>query len=94
MIAEQLYVKKYLGARFGIGEKVPDGIYAIPIDAAKGIAFIRLELKNGKGVGDSNFSLFWDEALTVSYYDNDQPSKPEINSTYSQLFRQLMSTQP
>lgn len=75
MLTEFNEAGNYLKQKFPDGN-APDGVYAIPTDTSKGPAFMRLELKNNKSFGGNNFSLFWDEALTVSWYTNPKPEFP------------------
>lgn len=88
MILEILTAKRYLGARFGIGETIPDGVYPIPIYTSKGKAFMRYEVRNNEAYGSDNFKLFWDEALTLCF---DTTSKPFFvkESKFSAAFRKL-----
>jgi hypothetical protein len=88
MIGEMNQVKRYLGARFGYGEPIKDGIYAIPTDTSKGEAFMKMEIANGSPSGEKNFHLFWDEDLTISWYDNPKP-EGLTESEYSKSFRVL-----
>lgn len=89
MFSEILLAKKYFGAKFGHGENIKDGIYAIPIQTSKGPAFMKMEVLNGNPSGKDNFSLFWDESLTVSWYNENKPTKIE-KSDFSKLFRKLI----
>lgn len=87
-MAEMNLAKRFLGAKFGYGEKLKDGVYAIPTTTSKGYAFMRLEIKGGDAAGKENFKLFWDEALTASWYDAEKP-EGLTESAYSQAFRSL-----
>lgn len=42
MIGEANEVQKYFALRFGIGNRIPDGMYAIPTVTSKGNAFMRI----------------------------------------------------
>ena len=55
MFEEINQVKRFLGAKFGIGENIPDGIYAIPTNTSKGNAFMKYEIKNNAQHGDGNY---------------------------------------
>ena len=90
MIAEVNQVKRFLGAKFGYGENIPDGIYAIPTNTSKGNAFMKMEIKNNSQHGEGNFMLFWDENLKFSWYTEP---KPDIfrESKFSKAFRELES---
>lgn len=72
MLVEYNQAGNYLKEKFPNG-KAPDGIYAIPTTTSKGDAFMKLELKDNKSFGKDNFSLYWDEGLTISWYTNDKP---------------------
>jgi len=72
MLAEFNEAGNYLKKRFPDGN-APDGIYAIPTQTSKGDAFMRLQLKDNKSFGGDNFSLYWDEELTISWYTNEKP---------------------
>lgn len=89
MIAEALQVKRYLGARFGYGEPIPNGIYAVPTSTSKGKAYMRIEIKDGKNYGDNNFSLYWDEQLTLSWHKDKKPLYPKKESAFAAQFRKL-----
>jgi len=89
MISEQLLVKRYLGARFGYAEVIPTGIYAIPCDTSKGEAFMKFTCNEHGGGSEGNFSLFWDEDLTISWH-NEQRMVEANESGFSFHFRQLM----
>ena len=47
-----------------------DKTYAVPTDTSKGPAFMAVKLEN-KSV--SGFYLYWDEDLTISWYDQPKP---------------------
>lgn len=89
MMNEMLIAKRFLGIKFGYGERIRDGIYAIPIDTSKGKAFIKLEMKNGNAEGNDNFSLFWDEELSNSWYYTKTPPTDFKESEFSRLFREI-----
>ena len=91
MLSEMNLAKRYLGARFGYGEPIPDGIYAIPCKTSKGNAFMKMEIKNDKPAGDKNFWLFWDEELTISWYNTENPKCSE--SPFSKAFRKLINAE-
>lgn len=86
---EMLIAKKFLGIKFGYGEPIRDGVYAVPIDTSKGKAFMKLEMKNGNAEGRDNFSLFWDEELTNSWYYTDTSPIDFKESNFSRLFREI-----
>lgn len=90
MLTEVNEAKRYIGARFGYGQPVPDGTYPIPTETSKGKAFMALTAKDGKM---GNFKLFWDEELKVSWYDNPMPENL-IESKWSKAFRKLESIKP
>lgn len=73
MLSDYLQAKRFLGAKFGYGEILPDGVYAVPCDSSKGKAFFRLEIRNNNVEGAKNFHMFWDESLTISWYDKPKP---------------------
>lgn len=88
MLAEMNQAKRFLGVKFGYGEIIQDGTFAIPTTTSKGDAFMKLEMKDGKQAGQGNFSLFWDEKLTISWYDKPRP-KALRESKFAGLFRQI-----
>lgn len=67
MLKEFREVKRFIGLKFGMGEPVTDGVYAIPTETSKGPAFMRMEFKNSEPNGKDNFELFWDEKLTMPW---------------------------
>lgn len=88
MITEFNEAKRFLGIKFGYGEPIKDGTYAIPTITSKGDAFMLLEIKNGEPSGKSNFLLYWDEELKISWYDKPKPENlPQ--SKFAKLFRQI-----
>lgn len=91
MIQEQLLTKKYLGARFGYGERVPDGIYAVPCDSSRGNAFMKIVIfENEIDKTENNFSLYWDEQLTKTWYGKNKEEEEMQESNFSLKFRELM----
>lgn len=88
MISEQNLAQRYLGARFGLATNTPNGVYAIPCETSKGKAFFKLELKDGHWSGEKNFHLFWDEALTISWYNKPRPWFLK-ESEFAKAFRKL-----
>ena len=88
MLQEVKEVKKFLGAKFGYGEFIPDGVYAIPTNTRKGKAFMKYESKNGSQSGEDNFHLYWDEKLTMSWFDCKKPLFLK-ESKFSKAFRKL-----
>lgn len=88
MVKEFNEVKRYLGARFGIGNRVPDGIYAVPTNTSKGRAFMRFECRDEKPFGDNNFKLYWDEGLKISWYDAKKPLFRK-ESKFARAYRKL-----
>ena len=88
MISEIKQVKRFLGAKFGYGEPLQDGVFAVPTQTPKGEAFMRFEIVNGNPAGKDNFKLFWDEDLKFSWYDQPKPSDLK-ESKFSKAFRQL-----
>lgn len=88
MMSEMKQVKRFFGAKFGYGEPLQDGVFAIPTDTSKGKAFMKMEIINGEPYGKDNFKLFWDEALTISWYDKPKPAEFK-ESKFSKAFRQM-----
>lgn len=88
MLAEVNQAKRFLGIKFGYGNHTRNGIYAVPTSTSKGKAFFRLEIENNEFVGKDNFSLFWDEALTLDWFTNEKPTDWK-ESKFSKLFRQI-----
>ncbi len=72
MLQEVNEAQQFLKNKFGKGNIVPDGTYAIPTNTSKGNAFMRVEIKNNNEM--FHFDLWWDEALTISWYDNHKPA--------------------
>jgi len=89
MLAEMNQVKRYLGAKFGYGEPIKDGIYAVPTPTSKGKAFMKIEFKNQAAHGDNNFHLFWDEELTIDWYKFPKPIEKIPESKFASLFRKM-----
>lgn len=88
MTNEFLQAKRFLGIKFGYGEPIKDGIYAVPTQTSKGKAFMKIEYKNQMLAGDKNFHLYWDEKLTLNWYETPKPFS--INeSKFSKLFRKI-----
>jgi hypothetical protein len=90
MLSEFLQAKRFLGAKFGYGEPIRDGVYAVPTMTSKGKAFFRLEMQNQSPTGTENFRLFWDEKLTISWYEKPKPYFKK-ESKWSSAFRELES---
>ena len=67
MLAEVNEAKAFLIEKFGSVENVKAGIYAVPTETSKGIAFMRVEITPEMGMKD--FHLFRDEELTESWYE-------------------------
>lgn len=88
MMSEMNQVKRFFGAKFGYGEPLQDGVFAVPTETSKGKAFMRMEVSKGEPAGKDNFKLFWDEELTVSWYDEPKPSELK-ESKFSKAFRQI-----
>jgi len=88
MISEYNQVKRYLGIRFGYGNPIPDGTYAVPTQTSKGNAFMKMEFKDEKTVGEKNFHLYWDEKLTIDWYSNPKPLFL-TESKFAKLFRKI-----
>lgn len=88
MLSEFNQVKMFLGAKFGHIAVIPDGIYSIPTNTSKGKAFMKMEFKNNNAIGKENFKLFWDENLTISWYDSKKPFFIK-ESKFSKAFRKL-----
>lgn len=89
MLKDAKLVKQYFGLRFGIGERCSDGVYAVPCETSKGNAFMKMTIKNNEFSGKDNFSLFWDEKLTLSFYDTPKPNVFR-ESLFSDLFRRII----
>lgn len=88
MIKEMNEVQRFFGAKFGISQNVPDGIYPIPTTTSKGKAFMRFEIKNKQPNGSDNFKLYWDEKLTISWYTERKPFFTR-ESKFSKAYRNL-----
>jgi hypothetical protein len=90
MLTEVLEVKRYLGCLFGVGENIPDGVYAIPTKTSKGNAFMRCEIKNNEFFGNTNYKLFWDEKLKICWYTNRKPLFRK-ESKYNKIYRKTQN---
>lgn len=86
MLSELREAKRYLGARFGYGERIPNGDYAVPTNTSKGNAYMKVVVSSDGSI--SGFNLFWDQEME---YDWNGP-KPEstFESAFSKSFRILM----
>lgn len=91
MLSEFNEVKKFLGTKFGMNENVPDGVYAVPVKTSTGNAFMRFESKNNTAYGDDNFRLYWDEKLTISWYDSKRPLFLK-ESKFSKAYRRFQES--
>jgi hypothetical protein len=78
-------LKKYVGAKFGYGEPIPDGTYAVP---AQESAFLKVQIQDQKPVGNDNFTLYWDENLTIKQEGSIKPNNL-TESKFSELFREI-----
>lgn len=67
MLTEVREAKEFFKKLFGEGKNVPHGIYAIPKKTSRGKAYMRVKVSNDGNL--SCFDLWWDEALTLSWYD-------------------------
>lgn len=67
MLSEVNKAKDFLIKKFGSVEKVEAGTYAIPTETSKGKAFTKVVIAPDMGMSD--FHLFKDEALTISWYE-------------------------
>ena len=90
MLAEIRLVRKYLGLRFGSGEPIPDGRYAIPCDTSRGQAFMAYNVKDWQQTGEDNYSLYWDEQLTLSWYNIKEKPEGLVESELSTKFREII----
>ena len=88
MIAEFNQAKRFFGIKFGYGEPLQDGIYAVPTQTSKGRAFMRMEVAHNQVAGKDNFKLFWDESLKTSWYVKPKPFFQK-ESKFAKLFRQI-----
>lgn len=89
MLAEIKLCKRYIGVKFGYGEPIPAGTYAVPAITSHGQpCFMKLLIDESKNM--SGMDLFWNEALTIPY---DGKTKPEgiTESSFSSTFRYLMN---
>jgi NADPH-dependent 7-cyano-7-deazaguanine reductase QueF-like protein len=90
MLAEVRKSKQYIGLRWGYGEHIPDGRYAIPCDTSRGTAFMALNMKDDNFQGADNFHLYWDEQLTLSWYDIKGKPEGLVESEFSIKFREIV----
>ena len=88
MTTEFNEAKRFLGIKFGYGEPIKDGLYAIPTTTSKGDAFMSLQIKDGNPFGNGNFKLYWDEDLHISWYNKPKPENLK-QSKFAKLFRQI-----
>lgn len=86
MLSEVKLVKRYLGARFGYGEALPAGTYAVPCRTSKGLAFMKAEVRSDGNLG--GFDLFWDEELKHDWHTQPRPSGLG-ESQFARSFRDL-----
>jgi hypothetical protein len=88
MIAEANQAQRFLGAKFGTDPcRIKEGTYAVPCDTSKGKAFMRLLVDENKSM--RGFDLFWDESLTVSWYNQSKPGDLPKESKFATIFRKL-----
>lgn len=86
MLSEVKLVKRYLGARFGYGEPLPPGTYAVPCWTSKGPAFMKVEVNSAGDLG--GFALFWDEELKHDWHTQARPRAMQ-ESVFARCFRDL-----
>lgn len=67
MLAEINKAKEFLIEKFGSIEEVKAGTYAIPTETSRGKAFMKVVI--GSDMSISDFHLFKDEELTISWYE-------------------------
>lgn len=69
MLTEINEVQRYFVEKYP-NENAPDDVYSIPVKTSKGEAFMKITIENNnfKKVSD-NFTLWFDESLTKSWYD-------------------------
>ncbi len=76
MVSEVNAARTFLINKFGAGNTVPAGSHAIPYPTSKGDAFMKVVISDRGDMSD--FHLFWDEELKISWYDfNKDGSKNE-----------------
>lgn len=68
MLSEINEVQQYFKNKFGSTKNTPDCIYAIPTNTSRGVAFMRIEIKDAELHGKNNFMLFKDDELKESWY--------------------------
>ena len=66
MLAEVNKAKDFLINKFGSADKVKAGTYSVPTTTSKGDAFMKVVVDDNGSLSD--FHLFWDEELTISWY--------------------------
>ncbi len=86
MTQEVNQAKRYLGIKFGYGQPIQDGTYAVPCTTSRGKAFMRIIVKDNSF---HDFHLFWDEKLTVDWYENQTPPVDLKESKFADLFRKI-----
>ena len=89
MLSEVKQVKRFFGIKFGMGEKIEDGIYAVPTETSRGPAFMKMEIIDGEFGGKDNFHLWWDEQLTINWYKTEERPADLKESRFAILFRQI-----
>lgn len=89
MIAEVKLVKRFLGAKFGYGEELQTGVYAVPAWAGNRKAFMRIEISHGNFSGEHNFKLYWDEDLKLPYKMEKKKPRVKRDSKFAKAFRKL-----
>lgn len=88
MTSEINDTKKYFDDKFGIGNRVPAGEYAVPYESSRGKAFMRVRISDDVEQKISGIYLFWDEALTIDWYYKEKNGKPRI-CLHSHLKKQM-----
>jgi|GEM_PF-4543534 len=70
MMNEFNTAREFLIKKFGKAELIKPGTYPVPCNTSRGKAFMKVIASNAGYLSD--FHLFKDEALTISWYLEDQ----------------------
>lgn len=60
--------KLFLEIKFGVGNHIPKGTYAIPTKTGTTNEEVWMKVRVLDDGNFTNFNLFWDEALTISWH--------------------------
>ncbi len=75
MFTEVDETKEFFNKKFGEGNHVPYGIYAVPYKSSRGDCFSRVKVTHDGKMSD--FNLFWDEEFKISWYTHNKDGSPK-----------------